>query len=149
VDRVTTAAFANKRTIFDRFANYTGTGQALDGVQVEYSFPGSPTETLVYGGRITFEQTVDDELVSGDDVQALDVATIWVYVRISGEPTVRDAQIKAEVIGDTLGMILRKEPRMCGPNTHVRIAGGTGDHYETDDGPIVHLAYRITATAYV
>ncbi len=147
---MTTAAIANKRTIFDRFARYTGTGQALDGVQVEYSYPGNPTTTLVYGGRITFEQPADDEMPGGSDAAlALDVATIWVWVRVASQPTVRDAEAEAERIGDILGSILRKDPQMCGPQTWVRIAGGTSDAQQNDEAPIVHLGYRITATAYV
>lgn len=146
---MTTAAMANKRAIFANLKSYVGPGLWLDGVQVEYSFPGSPTATLIYGGRITFEQPGDDDLVDGDDVQALDVATIWVYVRIVGKADVETAEIEAERVGDILGAIIRKNPRMLGPGTSLRIAGGTSDHHETDDGPIVHLAYRITTTAYI
>jgi hypothetical protein len=146
---MSTAAFANKRTIFDTFANYASPGQWLDGVQIEYSYPGTPSATLVYGGRVTFEQPVDDGAVSGDDEVKLDTDTIWVFVRITGRSTVRDADIEAERIGDLLGAIVRKNPRMLGPGTSVRIAGGTATYVNTDDGPTVELAYRITTHAYI
>jgi hypothetical protein len=146
---MTTAAFADKRTIVDEFIEYTGPGLTLDGVQVEYSFPAAPTDTLIYGGRVSFEQNGDDDLVNGDDVAVAEVATIWLYVRVTSKPTVREAEAEAERIGDVMGSIIRKNPRMCGPTTSLRIAGGTSDHHETDDNPQVLLAYRIIVTAYV
>jgi hypothetical protein len=146
---MTTAAYANKRTIFDAFASYAAPGMWLDGVQIEYAWPGNPSATLVYGGRVTFEQPVEDGAVSGDDEVKLDVDTIWVFVRITGKPTVRDADVEAERVGDLLGAIVRKNPRMLGPGTSIRIAGGTSTYVNTDDGPITELAYRITTNAYI
>jgi hypothetical protein len=146
---MSTAAFANKRAIFDTFAGYTAAGSWLDGVQVEYAWPGTPSSTLVYGGRITFEQPVDAGAVSGDDELKLDTDTIWVFVRITGKATVRDADAEAERVGDLLGAIIRKNPRMLGPSTTVRIAGGTATYVNTDDGPSIELAYRITTHAYI
>jgi hypothetical protein len=147
---MTTAAYAIKRQIFDFLATKTGTGKELDGVQVEYAYPGQVSDVCVYGGGVVFEQPGTDDVVDGDDVLAHELDTVRLYIRIVGRGlTVRATEEQAEAIGDVIGALLRTNPRLAGPSAYTRIAGGTGDYQNTDDGPIVILAYRVTTAAYV
>ena len=147
---MTTAAYSVKRVIFDRLTLETGPGLLLDGVQVSYAYPGLVQDVCVYGGGVVFDQPGTDDVVDGDDVAVREQATIRLYVRIVGRSlTVAQTEIKAEGIGDVIGALLRTNPRIAGAQTHTRIAGGTGDYQNTDDGPIVILAYRVTTVAYV
>ena len=147
---MTTAAYAIKRLIFDRLALAVGPGLELDGVQVSYAYPGQVQDVCVYGGGVVFDQPGTDDVVDGDDVAVREQSTIRLYVRIVGHGlTVAQTEIRAEGIGDVIGALLRKEPRIAGAQTNTRIAGGTGDYQNTDDGPIVILAYRVTTVAYV
>lgn len=145
-----TAIYAIKRTVVDRLTVLSGTGQLFDGVKILYAYEGEPTDTCIYLGGGNFEQPGDLDVTDGDDRLAEEASTFGLYIRLVRHAIpVRQVEAEIETIGDRVGAILRKEPRMCGPNTYIRIAGGTADYQQHDDGTTAILAFRVTTTAYV
>jgi hypothetical protein len=150
-----TNAYAAKRAIIDRLAALAASGGGpLAGVQVAYSWPGKNAEMVcVYLGRVTFEHPADEELADGPDSLPKEVATIGLHISVAQSPPsddgVRDTDIQAEEIGDAIGDLLMREPRLAGGHSIARIAAGEGDYIPTDDQARSVLTLRITVESYV
>jgi hypothetical protein len=147
---MSTLGFFLKRAVFDLLEPMAGPGQVLADVQLEYATPGKWSDLCVYLGGFTSEQPHTDDVVDGDDVAPQETVTLGLYIRSAAQGlTNREQDARAEDVGDRIGAILRRNPRMCGNNTVTLMGGGTGDYVNTDDGVIVIAQHRIVMMGYL
>lgn len=140
---MTTYAFTAKAALFDALTAYTAPAQPLDGIQVEYAYPGTINTECIYGGGVRFEHR--DAVAEAPGVMIAEESLVSLYIRVVMTPAgdVRETDERALQIGQAIAQILRTQPRLAGGNAVVGIARGQGDYTQTDDETISILAYQI------
>lgn len=141
---MTTYAYTAKAALFDRLQARTLVGQPLEGLQVEYAYPGNNVELeCVYGGGIRFEQR--DAVAEAPGILVAEDVLVSVYIRVVSRPPgpVEDTDTRCAAIGAALGTLLRSEPKLAGGNAVVGIARGQGDYSSTDDETMSILSYQV------
>jgi hypothetical protein len=140
---LTTYAFTAKGALFDALTAYTAPAQPLDGIQVEYAYPGSIATECIYGGGVRFEHR--DVVAEAPGVMIAEESLVSIYIRVVQTPVgdVRDTDNRALEIGQAIAQLLRSQPTLAGGNAVMGIARGQGDYTQTDDETISILAYQI------
>jgi hypothetical protein len=152
---VTTNAYEHKRIIFDRITALALTGGPLDGVIVEYAWPGKGAgPRVVYGGGIDFDQDSEDDLEDGADFLEPELVSVAVHVKVAlalseVEGGIRGSDAECERIGKELGRLFAREPLMCGPNTFLRVRSGWGDYVPSDTRADSTLSLRVVMSSFV
>lgn len=145
---MTTYAYTAKGALFDRLAAYAAPAQPLDGIQVEYAYPGTIGTECIYGGGVRFEQR--DAVAEAPGVMVAEESLVSIYIRVMQTPPgdVRDTDLRALEIGQAIGALLRAEPTLAG-HAVLGIARGQGDYTQTDDETISILAYQIRVSTNI
>jgi hypothetical protein len=147
---MTTYAYTAKAALFDRLQARTAPAQPLEGLQVEYAYPGSNVEAeCVYGGGVRFEQR--DSVAEQPGVLVTEEVLVAVYIRVVARPPgpVEDTDIRAAEIGDAVGTLLRTEPTLAGGGFVIGIARGQGDYHRTDDETVSILTYQVRMAGFL
>lgn len=147
---MTTYAYTAKAALIDRLQARTGPAEALEGLQVEYAYPGNNIELeCIYGGGIRFEQR--DAVAESPGVLVAEEVTVSLYIRVVSRPPcpVQDTDTRAAEIGAQLATLLRTEPQLAGGNAVIGIARGQGDYHQTDDETMSILAYQIRVNTHL
>ena len=134
--------YAAKRALFALLAANTGPAQVLEGVQVEYGFPGNVGMKCVYGGGVTFEHV--DAAAESPGILVRETVLVSAYIRVVTRPggPVEDTDTAAEAIGAAMLALVKANPKHAGPLTWVGVRGGQGDYQRTDDETISILGYQ-------
>ncbi len=143
---MTTYAYTAKAALFDALTAYTGPAQPLDGIQVEYAYPGTISTECIYGGGVRFEHR--DAVAEAPGVMIAEEAMVSLYIRVTMTPAgdVRETDARALEIGQTVAALLRAQPTLAGGQSVLGIARGQGDYSQTDDETISILSYQIRVT---
>lgn len=149
--------YAAKRALFALFAANAGVGQVLEGVQVEYAYPGTVGMKCVYGGGVRFDHT--DSVAEGVGILVEETVSIGVYIRVVTRPgqSVEATDIIANGIGVALLALLKASPVLTGAGKWVgvgrvagdRLSGGIGDYERTDDETVSRLGYQFQFGQFV
>lgn len=150
---MTTNAYAAKRAIIDRLADEASRPGPLGDVQILYAYQGDLRPKCVYGTSVLFVQPEDESLQDGDGWAPQEVATITLVIRVRQDPA-EDAGVRAsdeacEAIGEAIGAIFRRYPRLAGGNSVTRLDSGQGDYVAEDTANVSQLIYRITVQSIV
>lgn len=157
---MTTNAYAAKREIIDRLAAaaaLTGTALNKNNVTVQYAFDAvTATEVMVYGGPVTFDQPGDNDAVDGERRRiTAETAQVALIIRVQRTPDpgnldqIRDTDLIAEEIGEWLGDLLVREPRLAGGSSISRIRSGQGDYAPTEQKAESRLVYIVEVESYI
>jgi hypothetical protein len=156
---MTTNAYAAKRAIIDRLilaATQRGNPLADNAATVQYAFnPTTATDVTVYGGGLTFDQDPANEAVDGERRRLVqEVASLALVVRVQRVPDpatveqIRDTDEVCENIGDFIGDLFSREPRLAGGSSITRIRSGLGDYDPTDTRAVSRLSYLVDVTSH-
>ena len=124
----------------------TATGQPLEGVQVEDSYPGAGvTLKCIYLGGYRFVHT--DEAAEYNTVGS-EVITIGVYFRsVRPDGTVKDARNDVLAWADAVVALFSADPDLGGSMTWIGAASGAGDYSHTPLGPEAVMSLQVTVGA--
>lgn len=124
----------------------------LEGIQVDYAFPGEIERDCIYLGRVTFSQEFM-AFKGATRMPRKEQANVSLYVR-SYAPGVKSegAEERAAELGEVVEHILAADPRLeSSPVPGLKVARVTGGELlsaEEDEGTgIAILTYRISVTS--
>lgn len=157
---MTTNAYAAKREIIDRLvaaAQLTGTALNKHGATVQYAFDAvTATDVTVYGGPVTFDQPGDSDAVDGERHRlTFETAQVALIIRAQRTPDpgnldqIRDTDIIVEEIGEWIGDLLVREPRLAGGSSISRIRSGQGDYAPTEVKAESRLVYVVEVESHI
>jgi hypothetical protein len=140
---MTTNAPLAKKAIIDRLKAQTAVGFPLEGVGVEYAYKPDLGSESIYGGGFRF--THDNDVSEAPGIMVLEVVEVSLYIRVTARPktSIEQTDERARVIGNTIGAMLRAEPKLAGAGTYIGIRGGQGDYEPGDDHCTSILAYNL------
>lgn len=149
---MTILGYGVKRRVCDALAMETSPGRVLDGVQVEYAWPGEKAkEVCVYFGGIRETQT-DDASASAMEVLKYCVANISLYLRVqrdAAENDVRTVEAEVESIGDIIGAWLSRNPEAGGKGSRSSVSFAAGDYSQDNQTVVAIAAYNIECRGYM
>lgn len=141
------AAIPSKIAVFDRLDAEAATGM-LQGLEVRYAWDGATTagEKLIYGGGTRFQQQDD---VAEVGLLRMEAVLVSVYVRVVMRPAtdVKEADLVAANIGNLIGMVFAKTPRLAGDLTWLGINSGATDFSQTTDETIAIHQFQLQVGA--
>lgn len=144
---MTTYAYTAKAALIERLQARTLPAQPLEGLQVEYAYPGATVESeCVYGGGIRFEQR--DAVAEAPGILVVEDTIVTLYIRVVHRPPgpVQDTDERCAAIGAQIAVVLRTEPHLAGGTSVLGIARGQGDYHQTDDETMSVLTYQVRVT---
>jgi hypothetical protein len=156
---MSTNAYAAKRAIIDRItavAALPGTPLSGQNAAILYAWNGATAkEITLYGGGVTFDQPEADEAVDGERRRLVaETAHVGLHIRVARAPDpatvdqIRTTDEMCEEIGDWLGDLLTREPRIAGGASKSRILSGQGDYVPVEDKAVSRLSYVVEVTSH-
>lgn len=145
-----TMGYAAKRATIDAIAALataqTGTGLALDGAQVAYSYPARDvTRKTIYAGGV---RSVVSDMAAELGMVSSEVLTIGLYFRvIRPDADVRTAEVDVEAMADTVSTLMAADPDMGGAMTWMGVQSANGDYSLSPDGPEAVLSMQVMVGA--
>lgn len=150
---MTTAAYIAKKAVIDRlkfevergsFSTIPGYDN-VNGLTVHYAEPiGDPGLWHIYGGGVRFGQ---NDLVEEPNILVSELTDVSLYVRIMARPPVpiEETDDICARIAAVVGAVFKDNPALPGIGTFVKIAGGMGDYFNTDNesGSILGLQLQV------
>ena len=141
---MTVNAYSAKAALITLLKANTDTGEALDGVDVAYSWGAlTASNRCVYGGWVSFAQTPSVPEYPG--LLVSEDATINLYIRATDNPPTDVETTDAAVAGivAAVGTVLRANPKLGGGYSWTGITSGNGDYSETDTETTSVMVLRV------
>lgn len=145
---------AAKSALVDALVALTGTGLALDGVQVAYSFPGRTLQReVIYGGAAIGPVELSAMRGAAGRVKRVERPTLELHVLVTdpGHDTTRETDARASEIGAVVEELIAGDPTiggLAGLKSAV-VVGMELDGGADDDGAESILTYRIELFSYL
>jgi hypothetical protein len=145
----TSDPFLAKRALFALLEANNGPAQALDGIQVSYSYPAAIEDRCIYGGGVRFDHV--DAVAATPGVLVNETASVGVYVHVVGRGRTQEENDQAaNAIGVAILALIKASPTFAAAGTWMGLgrgdqAGGGLSTYEaTNDEVITLLGYQFS-----
>ena len=146
---MTTNASVAKKAIIDKLKLQAGPAMPLDGVGIGYAYKPDLGHESIYGGGFRFTHT--DDVAEPGGIMVSEEVEVSLYIRVIARPktSVEETDERCRAIGQTIGAMIRLDPKLGGGMSITRIAGGAGDYEIGDDHCQSTVGYNLRVIGHV